>query len=830
MNNKEIAVKKINTHYFKQGILFVCLFVAMSNLRAQNNLNFRTRSFDTGWSFKKDTVSSGPEKLSFNDSDWRKIELPHDWSAEDLPNQKVDSIQGPFFRTSPSGPFDGFISSGIAWYRKTFKVNKEDQGKTVYVQFDGVYMNAEVWINGHHLGKQPYGYIPFYYDLAPYLLPAGKDNVIAVKVRNQGANSRWYPGSGIYRHVRLTIVNPVHVDVWGVYVTTPKVSKKSTDVQIATTIKNTANKDAVLTVVTQLIDAKGKIVGTTKNNATVTAGKKSESNQTITISNPKLWSVETPNLYRAKVTVYTNGNIELDQVNQIFGVRDIKIDVKNGLTINSVNVKLKGGCIHHDNGPLGAISVERAEERKIELLKANGYNAIRCSHNPPSQELLEICDRLGMLVIDEAFDAWEVAKFADDYHLYFKEWWNRDLTSMILRDRNHPSIILWSIGNEIRERGDSAGVEIGKMLKKRVNELDNTRMVTEAICDFWDARNTRNWDEHTPEMFGILDVAGYNYMYNKYESDHQKYPNRIMLGTESHPKSVLENWNLIEKHPYLLGDFVWTAIDYRGEAGCGYNAYVDKIPKRFFPKWPWFNANCGDIDFVGNKKPQSYYRDVVWRSSKIELFVHSPVPDGKVEYVNDWGWPDLMKSWNWSGAEGKTLKAYVYTRCQSVKLLLNGKVIGEQKVPENSITVLFDVPYQAGTLVAKGYDNGKEVASTILKTTGVAIAIRLKADRNKIKADRNDLSYVSVEIVDAKGNLVPNAENIEVTYTISGNGELAAVGNGNPVDVSSFQQPKKKVFHGKGLVIIRPKGTSGKILLDAQATGLKGSTLEIITQ
>lgn len=815
----------------KNNNLLAVLVFTVTNLLAQNDLSSRTRPLDTDWSFQKNESVTGPEKTSFDDSNWRKLELPHDWSVEDLPNQIPDSIVGPFIKSSPSGTFDGFISGGKAWYRNTFQLDKGDQGKTVYLQFDGVYMNSDVWVNGHHLGNHPYGYTPFYFDLTPYLQPAGKENVIAVQVKNEGKNSRWYPGSGIYRHVWLTIVNPLHVDVWGVNVTTPKVSKSSAEVQLVTTVRNSGKNDAVFAVQTKLIDKNSKVVGVTKSNSTVKAGGKIDVLQKMELENPKLWSTQNPNLYKAEVAILEN-NKEKDIVETSFGVRDIKIKAQQGLTINGVSTKLKGGCIHHDYGPLGAAAIYRAEERKIELLKANGFNAIRLSHNPPSQQFLDICDRLGMLVINEAFDAWEKTKFQDDYHLYFKEWWDKDLTSMILRDRNHPSIILWSIGNEIRERADTTGIKIRKMLKKRVQELDSSRMVTEAICDFWDARRTYNWEEHTPEAFKTLDVGGYNYMHNKYESDHQKYPERIMFGAESYPSKALENWQLIEKNPYIIGDFVWTAMDYRGEAGCGFSTLVpeSQTKKRVFLKWPWFNAFCGDLDFVGDKKPQSFYRDVVWRRSKIEMFVHKPIPEGMKEIVNDWGWPDVLKCWNWSGQENKKMNVVVYTRCQTVKLELNGKVIGEQKVPENSITVTIDVPYQSGKLVAKGYDNGKEVASTTLKTTGAPVEIRLKADRSIIKANRSDLCYVSVEIVDAEGNLVPDAEDIEVNYTISGNGELVGVGNGNPIDASSFQQPKKKVFHGKGQAIIRPKGNSGKIMLKASAKGLTENSIEIVTK
>jgi beta-galactosidase len=805
------------------------LMLVITSIMAQNSAKLRTRPFDLGWSFKIDNITSGPEKSGFDVSSWRKVDLPHDWGTEDVPNQIPDSIVGPFIKSSPGAQFGGYISCGKAWYRNTFRTQNGDQGKTIYLQFDGVYMNSDVWVNGHHLGSHPYGYTPFYYDLTPFLLPLGQDNVIAVQVKNDGKNSRWYSGSGIYRHVWLTVVNPVHVDVWGMHVTTPKVGKSSADAQIAVTIKNVGKSNENLTLLTQLVDKKGKVFGLAKSNIVVKAASNAEAIQIISINKPKLWSSENPNLYTARVVVLA-GNKETDISSTTFGFRDIKIDTNQGLVVNGVSTKLRGGCIHHDYGPLGAAAIDRAEERKIELLKANGFNAIRCSHNPPSQGFLDICDRVGMFVIDEAFDVWEKGKVSDDYSNYFKDNWNQDLTAMILRDRNHPSIVLWSIGNEIPGRADSLRLETRKILKQRVRELDPTRMVTEAVCDFWDVRRTYNWDEHTPAIFKTLDVGGYNYEHSRYESDHEKYPERIIVGTESYPSKALEIWNLVEKNPYVIGDFVWTAMDYRGEAGCGYSAMVAKIPKKAFVSWPWFNANCGDFDFVGDKKPQSYYRDVVRGSSKIEMFTHIPIPEGKVEYVNEWGWPDVRKSWTWPGEEGKKMQVVVYTRCQTIKLELNGKVIAEKKVPENSITVPFEVPYQAGTLIARGYDDGREIASFLLKTVGAPVGIRLKADRDKIKADRNDLSYVAVEIIDANGNFVPNAEDIEVSYTISGNGELAGVGNGNPIDVSSFQQPKKKVFQGKGQVVIRPTGVSGKIILKAKVKGLKDGLIEVSAQ
>ncbi|WP_101310207.1 glycoside hydrolase family 2 TIM barrel-domain containing protein [Labilibaculum manganireducens] len=818
--------KRITKGILKISLCFIFAVVS-TNLMAQTDSNLRTRLFDEGWSFKLDSIESGPEKPDFDDSGWRKLDLPHDWSTEDVAIQIPDSIVGPFYRKSDGQTFDGFTYGGTGWYRKSFKLSKAEEGKNIFIQFDGVYMNSDVWINGHHLGNHPYGYTPFNYELTPYLNLPGQENVLVVKVRNEGKNSRWYAGSGIYRHVQLTVVNPLHIDIWGVNVTTPEVSETSAKVNVATTITNGEKKDEDFILFTQLFNAEGHNVGKGESKVTIAAGETLETSQVLMVENPALWSADSPNRYTVQVEIQQKAKT-VDKVSLPVGIRDIKIDAKNGLLVNGKPVLLKGGCIHHDNGSLGSISIEAAEERKIKLLKESGFNAVRMSHNPPSSVLLEVCDRLGMYVIDEAFDAWKKTKFQDDYHLYFEENWDKDLTAMIHRDRNHPSIILWSIGNEIRERASDEGLQITQMLLDRVKVLDPTRKVTEAVCDFWDARRTYNWEEHTPAIFDILEVGGYNYMDEKYEADHEKYPDRIMLGTESYPSKAYEIWQLLQKHSYLIGDFVWTAMDYRGEAGCANTGFIKGKQRKTFVQWPWFNAFCGDLDFVGNKKPQSFYRDVVWDRSPIEMMVQKlEVPEGMRYYVNDWGWPDELKSWSWAGSEGDTLQVRVYTKSKLVKLELNGKLIGEQAIADTSITALFNVPYQPGTLVAKAYENGKEVSSTLLKTVGKPAAIRLIADRTTIKANRNDLAYVSVEIVDAEGNLVPYADDIEINYTITGPGEIAGVGNGNPIDISSFQQPKKKVYQGKGMVIVRPTGIPGEIILEAIAAGMDKDRVKI---
>ncbi len=820
----------MKTKLKKGSVVFIFIMLSNIVLMAQSNLDARTRSFDSDWRFKLDTISTGPEQLNYDVSDWRIVDLPHDWSVEDVSIQKEDSIVGPFFRNSSGTIFDGFTYGGIGWYRKSFDLRSEDVGKKLFIQFDGVYMNSKVWINGHYLGVHPYGYTPFNYELTPYLNTDGTKNVITVRVENTGKNSRWYAGSGIYRHVKLTAVDPLHIDIWGVNITTPEVNESLANVHLTTTITNGYVNAAGFVLHTEILDAKGKVVGKSKSKVNSSTYGKMEIRQEITIKSPLLWSAETPNLYTAKLNIIRKTE-EVDNVSIPFGVRKIKIDAQNGLLVNGKSVFLKGGCIHHDNGPLGAISIKQAEERKVRLLKENGFNAIRISHNPPSEILLEVCDRLGMYVVDEAFDAWEKTKFIDDYHLYFKDCWERDLTSMILRDRNHPSVILWSIGNEIRERASERGLEITDMLAKKVKKLDSTRFVTEAVCDFWDARRTYNWEEHTPAIFDLLDIGGYNYMFKKYESDHKKYPNRIMLGTESYPAKSYENWTAVEENPYIIGDFVWTAMDYRGEAGIGVTSFISGKQKKIFVKWPWFNAFCGDLDFIGNKKPQSYYRDVVWDNSPMEMMVQKlSIPEGMKYYVSDWGWPDEQRSWSWPGSEGDTLLVRVYSKVENVKLELNGKVIDAQEIPDSSITAGFQLPYVPGTLVAKGYINGKEVASTTIKTVGKPVAIRLKADKSNVKANGNELFYVAVEIVDEEGNVVPYVNDIEVNYSIKGEGVLAGVGNGNPTDISSFQQLKKKVYQGKGLVILRSNSKKGRMILEASAEELGSDSITIQVQ
>jgi beta-galactosidase len=733
---------------------------------------------------------------------------------------------GPFSPDSPGGASTGYVLGGTGWYRKHFTLGADSADRLVSILFDGVYMDADVWLNGRHLGNHPYGYTAFGFDLTPDLRPPGETNVLAVRVRNLGRNSRWYSGSGIYRHVRLTATGPVHVPLWGLAVTTPEVTSDHASVNLVTTVTNSSPRDAAISLRASILGPNGKTVKSAETQARVAAGGQVQIPQTLEVRSPALWSPELPRLYRAEVEVLAAGEVQ-DRAETTFGVREIHFTAEGGFTLNGKPVLLRGGCVHHDNGPLGSAAIDRAEERRVELLKASGFNAIRTSHNPPSTAFLDACDRLGMLVLDEAFDCWEKGKNPEDYHRFFKDWWERDLASMVLRDRNHPSVVLWSIGNEIPERAEPSGVAIAAQLRAAVKRLDSSRPVTAAICSFWDHPGW-TWSNSVP-AFESLDVGGYNYLEGEYAPDHARFPERIMVGTESYPHAAFVCWQPVERDPWVVGDFVWTAFDYLGESGIGH-ARLDNEPGGFGRQWPWFNAFCGDLDICGFKKPQSLYRDVLWHRSPLEVLVHMPMPPGRTERISDWGWPDELPCWTWPGEEGKPLQVSVYTRCEAVRLELNGKEIATRTLGADSkLTARFEVPYSPGKLRAVGLSGGKTVASQTLRTAGSPKRLRLVADRSTLHADRNDLCYVTVEVTDAAGDLVPAAA-LPVRFSVSGAGELAAVGSGNPNLPESFRSPLRTTFHGRCLAILRPSGNAGVIRLRAEADTLKPAAISIRTR
>ncbi|MCF8336240.1 MAG: glycoside hydrolase family 2 protein, partial [Bacteroidales bacterium] len=720
----------------------------------------RQRLFNAEWKFIRDSVS-GAEQPEYDDSEWRTLDLPHDWSIEDLPGEDGPDQIGPFSKKSPgNGNSTGHVIGGTGWYRKSFTLDKADEGKTAVLKFDGVYMESEVWVNGQKAGIHKNGYTPFWFDITSLLNEAGESNVIAVKVDNIGRNSRWYSGSGIYRNVHLILTQPVHVGVWGVNITTPEVSSNSAVVDVEVTAQNEKKKEVHGQITINIKDKNGKPAGTVTDDIELQPKSDNTIKKQINVQNPFLWSVESPNLYRAEIIIRENNKIS-DVYNQTFGIRSIEFSADKGFLLNGEPVLLKGGCIHHDNGLLGSAAIERAEERKVKILKANGYNAVRAAHNPHSKAFYDACDSLGMLVIGEFTDMWETYKTPQDYSRFFKEWWNKDLTNFILRDRNHPSIIMWSIGNEIYEQADSTRLRIAKQLTKRVRELDNTRAVTQAITGFF---YPEGWESTAPE-FELLDVCGYNYNWKQMEKDHEKYPERIMYSSESYTKQAYDYWKVVEKYPYVIGDFIWTAWDYLGEVSIGQSEYVpeeqrDKMSDQIenfsdlqLPEgvnifdlqakrpsnWPYYLANCGDIDITGEKNPQMLYRDVLWDNSSLEINVHEPIPEGLVEFGTNWAWPREWPHWNWQGNEGKPLQVRVFTKAPHVRLELNGEEVGEEHLSMNDKYIaVFEVPYQPGELKAIAIENGEEIASKVLKTTGEPAAIRLKADRSTIRADRND--------------------------------------------------------------------------------------------
>ena len=796
---------------------FAALLVAFS-CNKQSKEVARSQNFDDGWKFHLG-VLAGAADVKLDDSQWKSLDLPHDWSVE-LP-----------FSKDSGAIATGQLPGGIGWYRKTFTLQPAQDKKLIQLYFEGAYMETEVWLNGKKIDYHPYGYTSFFCDITSNCNPAGKENTLAVKVSSLGKNSRWYAGAGIYRHVRMVTTDRLHFDNWGVFVTTPSVAKDKATVHILADVVNNTDAQQAFDVVIQLKDKAGAVSGEkTVHTDALKAGEKSTINEDIEVINPSLWSVDSPALYTAAVSI-KSGNQERDTITQAFGIRSIAYEPGKGFLLNGNPLKLKGGCIHQDNGLLGVASIDRAEERKAELLKANGFNAVRCAHNPPAEKFLEACDRLGILVIDEAFDHWRKQKNPEDYHRFFDEWHEKDLTSMVKRDRNHPSIIMWSIGNEIPERADSSGVAIAKELKTIVHKYDTTRPVTAAICDFWDNPKLK-WKDDSERAFSNLDVCGYNYMWKEYENDMKLFPNRIIFGSESTPMERAINWDLVEKYPNVIGDFVWTAIDYLGESGIGHAVQVKKGEKEppLFLDWSWFNAWCGDVDICGNKKPQAMLRDIVWNESKIEMAVHQPVQDGYYENISFWGWPEEYPEWTWNGQENKPVDVRIYTRYPSVRLYLNNRLVGEKTVStandKTRYTASFQVNYQPGVLKAVGLESRVEKDSVVLRTAGTPATIKLTPDRTQIGTSRNELSYIQIALTDKDGQTVTNAD-CPVKISISGPGEIAASGNASPTDMASFRSLTPKTFHGKALAIVRPTGKPGAIVLKVAAEGLQETSVEI---
>lgn len=779
-----------------------------------------TEDFGWSWIFHLGDLSS-PVIAETDTNAWQMVDLPHDWS-----------IEGKFSKDNPATYNGGALPGGIGWYRKKFTLPLSDSAKEVFIDFDGIYRNSEVWINGKYLGKRPYGYSSFRYVLTPYLQFGEQANILLVKVDNsQQPNSRWYSGSGIYRNVWLVKTGKVFVDHWGTCITTPEVTSSSATVNLATSVRNNHSEDVIVTLLTTLFDHNGKKVGFAKNQHVIPGDSLYEFAQECRVKDPALWSDKTPNLYTSVSQVMVNGKITDDE-KTVFGIRNFRFDKDKGFIINGEPVKLWGVCDHHDLGALGAAVNTSALKRQLTLLKDMGCNAIRTSHNPPAPELLQLCDQMGFYVMDEAFDMWKEPKTPFDYHLDWDQWHVRDLSDMIRRDRNHPSVIMWSIGNEIPEQWSPAGDTIARELAGIVKSLDTTRPVTSANNDV----STRNHIINS----GALDLVGLNYHQDAFPSLPDSFPGHLYIASETtsgletrgvytgsadsvyiwpnswppDPKKMNPDltcsaydicrvpWGstheqtlkIAKKLDFLAGIFIWTGFDYLGE------------PTPY--QWPARSSYFGIIDLAGIPKDVYYMYQSEWTKTPV---LH------------------ILPHWNWPGKEGKIIDVWIYSSFPEVELFLNGKSLGRKTKTGDDLHLAWKVPYSPGTLKAVGTAKDGSTMTTEMKTAGAPAAILLEPDRSAITADGRDLSFVTVSIVDKEGTLVPDAANL-VNFSVSGQGSIAGVDNGKETSMEPFKAHYREAYNGKCVVILESTFKPGTIKLDASSAGLKPATILIETK
>ena len=793
-------------------------------------------SFDFGWRFTRGDPA-GAQAPDFADSAWRAVDLPHDWS-----------IEGPYDESAPTSGAGGYLPAGIGWYRRRFAMPASEQGRIVLLEFDGVYQNSEVWINGHLLGRRPYGFVPFAYELTAWL-HYGAENVVAVRVDNSlQTNCRWYSGSGIYRHAWLLTTDPLRVAQWGTFATTPQVSAEEARVRVETAVTNGRAHAVDCKLSTALLDAGGAPTASGESSGRLAPGETHLFVQELRVTTPNLWSVDTPHLYTLRSSVH-DGAETADECDTAIGIRSAVFDANRGFVLNGESVKLRGVCLHQEAGCVGSAVPERVWERRLELLREMGCNAIRTSHNPFAAEFLDLCDRMGFLVMNEAFDEWKDAKgqIRDGYHLYFDEWHERDLTNFIRRDRNHPCVVIWSAGNEVPDQSDPQGVETLRGLLGIFHTEDPSRPVTVA-CDRIASEPLSN--RAKPEFIALLDVVGYNYadrwrrradLY--YSIDRAAFPQRRFIGTESVglggvrgeyrdllpadpadpavpwllPASnrridVEQLWEFVDVHDYVSGDFTWTGIDYLGEA-----------------RWPIKGAPAGALDTCGFRKDSFYFYQSQWTSKPmLHLFPH----------------------WNWKGSEGRILPVTCYTNCDTVELFVNGKSYGVKgyEFPRlgmegtygnypararalrttGDLHLSWDVRYEPGTLRAVGMKDGQVAVVEEVSTTGEPALIALSADRTIIAADRRDVAHIQVEVRDAQGRVVPDADS-EVRFSVDGDGRLIGVDNGDPFSHESYKGDTRRAFHGLCLAVVQSTSRAGQIRIAASSPGLQPASLTIVT-
>ncbi len=810
---------------------------------------------DDNWVFRRGFVDS---LGMLDDVPGERVNLPH------------DGMIGTAVRPdAPARADSGYFVGGLTNYTKYIMIPKEWENECIGLSFDGAMMNVTIDVNGSKVGSQHYGYAPFYVDLTDHLT-FGEENRITVNCNtSMHVNSRWYTGSGLYRGVALCHGPRLHLMQDGIFIHTKEVSDGYAFLEALVEVENSTLENRLAEIIVSIgKDGSEKIEYKTRRVIEIKHGKSETARLDINLKDPLLWDAEHPNLYKVKAEIRNLGvyrthlvaeeTNEKDEAETLFGVRMITSDPIRGLRINGKTVKLKGGCLHHDNGLLGAVSLYEAEARKLRKLKEAGFNAIRTAHNPPSAALIEACDRVGVYVFDEAFDAWGMAKRGGDYSQFFASDWEKDLRAFVRRDRNHPAVIIWSIGNEIPERGGlGGGYTIASQLADAVRKLDGSRPVSNGICSFWSGlddeltrgqiqkQNTMDdidelrWEKMTEPFTNGLDIVGYNYMEDLYEHDHEIFPERVMLGTETFPKEMGFRWPYVEKLPYAIGDFTWTAWDYIGEAGIGKAAYVeaddpmvksggwDLMPQDGSP-FPWRLANDADFDITGNMRSQGAYRNVVFGSKKTYLFSMHPSTFGKTELMTLWGFPEYLSNWNYEGYENKPVRLVVFSRAEEAEVFVNGKSIGRKAVATERPmpnAVYFDTVYTPGMVEAVSYRGGKVVSRDILQTAGEAAAIRLIAEKNEIHADGHDLLYVGIEIVDKDGDLLTDARvELKALITQEAGGtdcaSLAGFGSADPVTEDDYTDAETRTFRGRAMAIIRAGYSKGKVKLEISADGL----------
>ncbi|PPF38032.1 glycoside hydrolase family 2 TIM barrel-domain containing protein [Rathayibacter sp. AY1A3] len=801
-----------------------------------------TTAFNDGWSVRDKT--SIFESLQ-GAAETETVRLPHDA----LIHRDRSGAPG---RTSHTG----YFPSAVVEYSRVLDVPEEYRDKRVTLELQGVHRDAMVYVNEEFAAQRPFGYSTFFVELDAYL-HYGAANTIRVEARAH-EDSRWYTGVGLHRDALLHVTELVHVTPeGGVRITTPDIDARRAVVEVVTTVQNESTGTAQRSVTTVLRSPDGRTVATDTAPITLRAGATSVARQRLYVVAPQLWDVDSPSLYTAVTTLVDTGTA-VEERETRFGIRTLQLDPMEGLRINGTAVKLRGACVHHDNGILGAATIGRAEERRVQLLKAAGFNAIRSSHNPLSQAMLDACDRHGMLVMDETFDMWTIGKSAFDYSLSFPEWWERDVEALVAKDFNHPSVIFYSIGNEIPETGNPLGTDWGRRIAEKIRSLDETRFVTNSINgfvaaitdvarmmaaqregeapagvnaagDFMGAINASDMvTQRTAESFAAVDVAGINYGETRYVADREAFPNRIIVGTETFPRNIDVSWRLVEENPHVIGDFTWTGWDYLGEVGIGRVQHLaeGEMPA-FAAPYPWLAAWCGDLDITGVRRPMSYYRETVFGlRHEPYLAVQPPQHHGAVAFPSPWAWSDAVADWSWDVPVGSPATVEVYSDADEVELLLNGDSIGRAPAGrDHGFRALFEVPYAPGELTAVARTAGSEVSRTSLRTATGDVRLQVTADRDRLIDDSADLAFVTIELRDTDGVLVSGADR-PVRIEVSGAATLQALGSGRPDPTEKYDADEHTTFQGRLLAVVRP-ASAGAVTVAVTAEGLEPVTITL---